>query len=554
MDVVLMILYCTIVLGILVVIHEGGHYLASRAFGVRVTEFMLGMPGPNIGFKKWGTKFGVTPILLGGYARVCGMEPGEMSPHLESVLAALYRRGTANMEDIAADCGITDDEALEALDELVEWGSCTGPTKKDEYNTYRAMEVIPTKKQIKAAREAGLPEPARYEEGQARPVDDAHALFESEYRQQYRSLPFWKRTVILLAGIAVNLLFAIVVFVVLFGILLQRVFYLQIVKGGDYQESFSLKTEREVSVASTRGNIYDRNGELLAYSELSYSVTIQDNGTYASKTKNPKLNDTIYRLIQLIEKNGDSVVSDLGIVYNNGHYEYSLEGNSLLRLKADVYGKTKISELEPKQELASADELMAYLCGEKKYDIRSSYTEEEQQKYGISVAGYTPEEQLQIAADLKKPVLLHTKGQEKRIAELLRGFPYHICVHWYSGTEQDLEPYLDLGCYFTLGPDFSAACGSAADRRLLRGFSKEEKKQKRSLYQRMLQEIPVERLFIETDGISAVAWTMGEAEAEWNMLPFALQANMQSLAEATGKNEAELQQQLCRNLGRFLQG
>ena len=62
MNVILMILYCTIVLGILVVIHEGGHYLASRAFGVRVTEFMLGMPGPNIGFKKWGTKFGVTPI------------------------------------------------------------------------------------------------------------------------------------------------------------------------------------------------------------------------------------------------------------------------------------------------------------------------------------------------------------------------------------------------------------------------------------------------------------------------------------------------------------
>lgn len=64
------------------------------------------------------------------------------------------------------------------------------------------------------------------------------------------------------------------------------------------------------------------------------------------------------------------------------------------------------------------------------------------------------EEQLQIAADLKKPVLLPYEGQEKRIAELLCGFPYHICVHWYSGTEQDLEPYLDMGCYFTLGPDF----------------------------------------------------------------------------------------------------
>lgn len=148
MDIVLMIVYATLILGFLVFIHEGGHYLAARAFGVRVTEFMLGLPGPNIGFTKWGTKFGVTPFLLGGYAKVCGMEPGEMSPHLEPVLAALYRRGTANMEDIARDCGITDDEAYEALDELVEWGSIAGPTKQDKYNTYRAPVVKPSKKQL----------------------------------------------------------------------------------------------------------------------------------------------------------------------------------------------------------------------------------------------------------------------------------------------------------------------------------------------------------------------------------------------------------------------
>ena len=134
------------------------------------------------------------------------------------------------------------------------------------------------------------------------------------------------------------------VFVVFFGILLQRVFYLQIVKGADYLESFSLRTEREVSLASTRGNIYDRDGEVLAYSELSYSVTILDNGSYPNnRTKNAQLNETIYKLIKLIEKNGDSVVSDLGIVYQNGKYEYSLTGTSLLRLKADVYGKTQIS-------------------------------------------------------------------------------------------------------------------------------------------------------------------------------------------------------------------
>ena len=145
MDIVLMIIYATILLGFLVFIHEGGHYLAARAFGVRVTEFMLGLPGPSIGFTRGGTRFGVTAVPLGGYAKVCGMEAGEMSPHLQQVLAALYRRGTANMEDIARDCGISDDEAYDALEELVEWGSIKGPTKKDQYNTYRAGATAPPK-------------------------------------------------------------------------------------------------------------------------------------------------------------------------------------------------------------------------------------------------------------------------------------------------------------------------------------------------------------------------------------------------------------------------
>ena len=219
MDLLFTILCAVIVIGFLVFIHEGGHYLAARAFGVRVTEFMLGLPGPSVGFTRGGTRFGVTAVPLGGYARVCGMEPGEMQPHLKEALAALYRRGTAEMEDIAVDCGITDDEAYEALEELVEWGSCSGPTKKDPYNTYRAPAVEPTRRQRRAAEAAGEPAPASYALGEARPVDDAQALFDSEYRQQYRSLPFWKRSVILVAGVAVNLLFAVLVFVVLFSVI-----------------------------------------------------------------------------------------------------------------------------------------------------------------------------------------------------------------------------------------------------------------------------------------------------------------------------------------------
>lgn len=201
MDIVLMIVYATIVLGVLVFIHEGGHYLAAKAFGVRVTEFMLGLPGPSIGFTWKGTRFGVTAVPLGGYARICGMESGEQSPHLEKALAFVYEKGTVDMEDMAAALQIGDDDAHHALEELTEWGSIVGPARKDAHNTYYA------------------PAEGEFEKGDPRPVENAEKLFESEYRQQYRSLPFWKRSVILLAGIAINLLFAVLLFVVVYSVI-----------------------------------------------------------------------------------------------------------------------------------------------------------------------------------------------------------------------------------------------------------------------------------------------------------------------------------------------
>ena len=196
-----MVIFLVIILSVLVFVHEGGHYLVARALGVRVTEFMLGFPGPNIGFTWHGTKFGVTAVPLGGYARVCGMEPGEESPHLAGLMRVVYERGTVDMEDAARELGITDDEAFAGLEELVEWGTIEMPRKTDEYNTYRA--------------------PARdgYESGQPRAVPDQQALYESERSQQYRSLGFFKRCAILLAGPAMNLLFAIVMFVIIYSIM-----------------------------------------------------------------------------------------------------------------------------------------------------------------------------------------------------------------------------------------------------------------------------------------------------------------------------------------------
>lgn len=220
-----MILAATIVLGLLVFIHEGGHFVVARAFGVRVTEFMIGLPGPSIGFKHGETTFGVTAVPLGGYARVCGMEPGEMSPYLQAAMTSVYARGTALMEDVARDCGISDDDAYSALEELVEWGTVTGPKKSDEFNVYRTPAVKPTRRARTAAVERGEVAKA-YEEGDPRPLANPGEAFQNEYRQQYRSLPFWKRSIILIAGPGVNLLFAILAFVLIYSII-----------GFDYQDA-----------------------------------------------------------------------------------------------------------------------------------------------------------------------------------------------------------------------------------------------------------------------------------------------------------------------------
>ena len=169
-----------------------------------------------------------------------------------------------------------------------------------------------------------------------------------------------------------------VIFMGCFGALLFRVFYLQIVKGEEYQETFALKLEREVTTASTRGKIYDRNGNVLAYSELSYSVAIEDNGTYeTTKEKQHSLNDTIYRLICLIEKNGDESINEFGIIYENGQYKFVNEGTRLLRFKADVYGKLRIDQLETEEELAAPDDIMDYMCGNERYRIdEGNYNDE----------------------------------------------------------------------------------------------------------------------------------------------------------------------------------
>lgn len=184
----------------------------------------------------------------------------------------------------------------------------------------------------------------------------------------------------------------VLVFIVLFSILIERLFTLQIVKGEEYLDKYALKTEKKQTISSTRGNIYDRNGKLLAYDELAYSVTIED--TYEGKDKDERLNTTIRKLIQLIEENGDSVINDFNIVIgDSGFYEYTVEDTAKLRFIADVYGYAKIDKLSLEQKNCTAQKLIESMA--ERYGI-GSYKDDDSNKPFIIDPTYTKEELLKV--------------------------------------------------------------------------------------------------------------------------------------------------------------
>lgn len=190
--------------------------------------------------------------------------------------------------------------------------------------------------------------------------------------------------------------FLYVMFVVMAVLLFQRIFTLQIVQGEDKQQEFELKIKKERSIASTRGNIYDVNGIALAYNELSSSVTIED--VYESSKKNATINGILKKVLHILDENGDSISCDFNIyIDGDGEFAYSVTGSRRLRFIADVYGITQISDLEERQKNATAQDIIEYLAGSKRYAIGGLTDPNDKNSFTVG-EGYTQKELLNIIA------------------------------------------------------------------------------------------------------------------------------------------------------------
>jgi len=187
------ILWGVLTFSILVVLHEGGHFLAARAFGVKVHEFMVGLPGPAVRFrsKRSGTAFGITAIPLGGYVRIAGMEPGPEDALLAPALKAATLAGRTDANGLASDIGVDVEHASKLLATLADWGALA-PATDDDISYLATLE--------------------------ADEDTDSTALLDTARSVTYRALSKPKRIIVLSMGVLTNLVTALLVFTVVLGV------------------------------------------------------------------------------------------------------------------------------------------------------------------------------------------------------------------------------------------------------------------------------------------------------------------------------------------------
>ncbi len=257
------------------------------------------------------------------------------------------------------------------------------------------------------------------------------------------------------------------IFAALLFVLVYRLFQLQIVEGPVIAEETILKTTKTREIKSTRGNIYDRNGKLLASNVLSYSVMMEDNSAI---TSNEQRNAIIYDLINIIEKNGDTLDNKFYITQNEaGEFEFTVKGAALTRFLKNAYAYLDKKELQEKLETATAEEVYEFLrkgTGDNythMFDISDEYTVEETLKImGIRYAlfcNYPKHMQITVASNVNENTVAEVMEEsanlpgveiQKQTRRYYNDSLYYAHILGYTGliSAEELEEYDDGTEYY----------------------------------------------------------------------------------------------------------
>lgn len=246
---------------------------------------------------------------------------------------------------------------------------------------------------------------------------------------------------------------------VLAGVLIFQLYRIQILDVEQVVSEEEYKQVRERSTDSTRGLIYDRNGRVLAFNELSYSVILEDSPILNT---NDKKNAMLHQVIQILKRENVELEPEFFIKQGeSGILEYTVEGTARLRFIKNALGKQSVDDLSDEESNMTAEELFALLrYGDKKfgsmYGISDSYTVEETlQIMSVRYAIFTlwPKySQITLASGVSDTLIAALKENSanlpgisvvmktKRVYNYSKYFA-HIIGYTGKITEEELEQY-----------------------------------------------------------------------------------------------------------------
>jgi penicillin-binding protein 2 len=189
-----------------------------------------------------------------------------------------------------------------------------------------------------------------------------------------------------------------IIFSLVFAVIIVQLVNLQIINGKENDENSQRRLVQDREIVASRGIIADTNGIPIATNRVGYTVQVAKTGL-----KTPEVNEMIFKLIKILESNGDSFESGLPdyLTFNPIAYgkKINKSDKALEKWKSEMVLKDKDIGL-----LKTPEDVFKYFR-DKKFEIDKKYTDEEAYKimcitYDMVIKGYTASNPLCIAKDV----------------------------------------------------------------------------------------------------------------------------------------------------------
>lgn len=201
-----------------------------------------------------------------------------------------------------------------------------------------------------------------------------------------------------------------IILILLFSVLINRLFEIQIIEGQENSDIATLQETKMLFTDASRGLIRASNGEVLAGNELVYTVELHD-----VLTTNKEKNDILSYLIETLKEYGNELEVVLPISYDNGDFEFTVNGSELTTFKTNAFAEGKLTK---EREDATAEEIYDYLRDNRFY-IDEDYSIEESLeimalRYELYIM-WPPENPVIVCSDVDNETLVAIKEREPKL-------------------------------------------------------------------------------------------------------------------------------------------